>query len=391
MAFELRNWRYAGPWLAIATAPASLMLGGGVAQQMAFGQVALAIGLGTLVLLLLSTLQGHQGAAHHRTLVELARPVLGYRIARWTNTVLISILMVGWAAFGIGVVGASLSQLLPLPEPLAFVLWAALLVLGLWHGIVHGSLIALLSSLATLVLMGWGVLQASTFEQTLSALPATGTVFTGASLVIGYGAAFSLRSADFTQHVEPRRVVWISLLGLCLPLFVVSFAGAWLYHATGTWDLSRVLSALGFPALAHLFVVLGFLGAGLSNMHSGSLALQDLLRCPRERALLVLAGLSVVLAWLDFEQAMVLWLQFLSIGVVPLIGVILAHYGLKISGEKPVNWPGLLAWGLGVLFGLIVPNTWPGALVGVTVSALSYAFMTKLTQRLFSFERGDPL
>lgn len=376
------TWRYAGPWLAIATAPASLMLGGGVAQQVHFDQVAQAIGLGSLMLLLLSTLQGRLGATHDRALVELARPVLGRRIARWTNTVLISVLMVGWAAFGIGVVGASLSQLLPLPELLAFVLWAAVLVLGLWRGIVHGSLIAMLSSLATLVLMGWGVFQASSLGQALPQPSTMGSIFSGASLVVGYGAAFSLRSADFTRHVAAKQVGWISLLGLCLPLFGVAYAGAWLYHATGTWDLSRVLGALGFPTLAHLFVVLGFLGAGLSNMHSGSLALQDLLRCSRERALLALAGLSVVLAWLDFEQAMVLWLQFLGVGVVPLIGVILAHYGLRISGEKPVNWPGLLAWGLGMLLSGLSPSAWPGALAGVLTSAASYALLAKVSRRL---------
>lgn len=371
------NWRHAGPWLGIATAPATLMLGGGVAQQVAPAEVGGAIVLGATVLWALSSAQGRLGAARGQPLVALARPVLGAGVARWTNTALMAALMSGWAAFGTGVAGGSLAHLLGLPEVVAFVAWAALMVLGLWGGIVRGSLIALLGSLATLVLMGWGTLQAQGAPAAPPEALGGESLFAGMSLVIGYGAAFSLRCPDFTQQVRCVRVAWISLFGLALPLALVAWAGAWLYQAAGTWDLSLLLSALGFPVLAHVFVVVGFLGAGLSNMHSGSLAIQDLLGWPREGALLALGAISVGLALADFEQGMVAWLQFLSVVVVPLIGVIVTHYGLRRASESTVHWSGILAWTLGAVAGLATPPGWPGALVGVAVAAAAYALLAR--------------
>lgn len=388
MAQAQTKWRLAGPWLAIATAPAALMLGGGVAQQMASDLVFWAIAFGVGALLLLSSLQGRLGVRERKTLVELARPVLGERVARWSNTLLIAILMLGWAGFGVGVAGRSLAKLLFLPDLLAFVVWAIVLILGLWQGIHRGSLIALLSSSATLVLIGWGFFQAKTLGPVAPTAVPSGTFFMGVSLVVGYGAAFSLRCADFSLRMgKTRHVFYTALLGLCLPLFLVAAAGAWLYRLTGTWDLSLLLAHLGFPSLAHIFVVVGFLGAGLSNMHSGSLALQDLLRCPRKISLFIIGTISVMLAWLGFEQAMVVWLQFLGIVVVPLIGVMVVHYQLGVSEDRPINWPGLLAWGCGALAGLSTPSALPSALVGVLIAAIAYFTLNKL-QTVRKLQKG---
>lgn len=382
-------WRQAGPWLGIATAPASLMLGGSVAQQMPFHWVPWALVLGAGVVWALSSLQGHLGAAQRRPLVELARPVLGTAVARWSTSLLLAMLMIGWAGFGVGVAGRSLAQLTSLPEGIALFAWSGAVVVGLWRGIHHGSLIALLGSLATLVLIAWGFAQVSSLRVTVPLVMPVGTFFGGVSLVIGYGAAFCLRSPDFTMaFARPSHVRSVALLGLSLPLLGVSLAGAWLYQATGTWDLSALLSQLGFPSVAHAFVAVGFLGAGLTNMHSGSLALQDLLRCPRQLALILIAASSVGLAWLGFEQAMVLWLRALSVVVVPLIGVILIHYGAKAEREIAINVAGVMAWGLGATAGLLAPADWPSAVVGVLVAALTYLVLIKVRFKRFNRQEG---
>jgi len=305
----------------------------------------------------------------------------GASVARWTNTALVAVLMTGWASFSTGVAGGSLAQLFSIPEPFAFALWAGLMFALLWDGIHFGSLIALLGSVATLSLMAWGLVQVNSMGQVAPPAPPSGTFFAGVSLVLGYGAAFSLRCVDFTHALKPRQVVWVSLFGLALPLAVVSLSGVWLYQATGTWNLGQLLGLLGFPALAHVFVAIGFLGAGITNMHSGSLALQDLARLPRTSALALVAVVSVVFALLDFEQAMVTWLQFLSIVVVPLVGVMLTHYGLGVRQVVSINWKGLAAWGLGSFAGLVAPQTFPKALVGVLVAALVYGLAARVTAR----------
>lgn len=383
------SWRQAGPWLGIATAPASLMLGGSVAEQMPFSWAPWALALGAGVVWLLASSQARLGAVQRRPLVELARPVLGYAVARWTNSALLAMLMIGWAGFGVGVAGRSLAALASVPDIIAFCFWSATVTLGLWRGIQRGSLIALLGSLATLALIGWGLMQASSLYSTPPAVAPAGTFFGGVGLVVGYAAAFCLRCPDFTATaMRPRHARVIALLGLSLPLLAVSAAGAWLYHATGTWDLRTLLSQLGFPTMAHAFVVVGFLGAGLTNMHSGSLALQDLLRCPRTVALLLMAGSSVALAWVGFDQAMVVWLRALSVVVVPLIGVIMAHYGVRPCCERAVNATGLFAWGLGAACALLVPSDWPGALIGILAAAATYVALSKALAVLLKRSKG---
>ncbi len=383
------QWRQAGPWLAIATAPASLMLGGGVAQEVGMALVPWALLGGAAVLWALSTLMGRLGVRHRRPLVELARPVLGHKVARWSNTVLVAVLMMGWFGFGVGVAGESLAALFGMPEWIAFAVWSFILMGGLWGGIQRGSLVALGSSLATLVLMSWGVWQAQSLAEPLQAAPTPGTVWSGLGLVVGYGSAFSLRCVDFTQTMpNVRNVAITALLGLALPVAVVSGAGAWLYGATGTWDLALLLARLGFPTLTHAFVIVGFLGAGLTNMFSGGLALRDLLGRGGRASLALVSVVGLALALLDFEQAMVGWLGFLSAIVVPLIGVILSHYALGLESERAVHWPGPVAWAAGALAGLATPAAWPGVLAGVVTAGAAYPLLCRL-QTWWALTKGS--
>lgn len=393
----LGGWRLSGPYLAIATAPASLMLGGGIAQQMPFEAVPWALLAGGAALWLLASLQGRLGVLTRRPLVVLVRPVLGARLARWTSSALVTLLMMGWFGFGIGVAGRSLARLTGLPEAAALALWTLALLAGLWRGLARGSLLALLGSLATLVLVGQGLLQVGRLAEAPAPLPAgRGNAWSGMALVVGYGAAFTLRCVDFTAHMRrARQVWWTSLLALSLPLVLVAGAGAWMTHAAGTWDLSLLLDRLGFPTLAHLFVIVGFWGAGLTNLYSGSLALQDLFprhaasATPRTetRSLLVMNVAGYLLALAGFERAMVGWLHFLSVVVVPLVGVILIHYlrAPRPGAAPAVHLAGLGAWTLGIVTALILPATWPRALVGVLVAAGAYTLLVRFERR-----RSDP-
>ncbi len=376
MAEQPNKWRQAGPWMGIATAPAALMLGGSVAEQVSVDAFFWALLIGAAVVILLSTLQGRLGVIHQKPLVLLARPVLGDRVARWSNTVLISILMLGWSGFGFGVVGESLAKLFAIPEIFALLIWAAIMLAVLWKSIHHGSLYALISSLATLALVAWGIFQISGIEPVTSVESGKGTFFSGIGLVIGYASAFSLRSVDFTQNIQHTRYVfWTAIFGMGFPLMLVMISGAWMYHFAGTWDLSQLLTDLGFPMIAHIFVAIGFLGAGVSNMHSGSLALQDLLRWPRQILLFFICGVSIVLALLDFDKAMVEWLKFLALVVVPLIGVILTHYAMGSSKIRQVNWSGLIAWGVGAIAGILIPEIFPKALISILIAAATYAIL----------------
>jgi len=113
-------------------------------------------------------------------------------------------------------------------------------------------------------------------------------------------------------------------------------------------------------------------------MFSGGLALRDLLGRGGRASLALVSVVGLALALLDFEQAMVGWLGFLSAIVVPLIGVILSHYALGLDSEGALHWPGPLAWALGALAGLATPAAWPGVLAGVAAAGAAYPLLCRL-------------
>ncbi|HEY5596099.1 MAG TPA: hypothetical protein VIL47_02435, partial [Candidatus Bipolaricaulota bacterium] len=78
----------------------------------------------------------------------------------------------------------------------------------------------------------------------------------------------------------------------------------------------------------------------------------------------------------------------LSVVVVPLIGVILTHYGAHVQRESTVNVAGLMAWGLGAAAGLLTPADWPSAVVGILVAALTYLVLTKARFKRFNRQEG---
>jgi purine-cytosine permease-like protein len=167
--------------------------------------------------------------------------------------------------------------------------------------------------------------------------------------MVGYGAAFSLRTPDFTHDLaRPRQVLWCALAGLAIPVLAFSLAGAALQAATGSFDLADVLRDLGSPEIAYLFVALGFTGSVLTNIWSGGLSLADAVPAiPRGGALLAVTAVGAVVAAAGLADHMLPWLTVMALAAPGLVAVCAIH-ALR-GGPAIPGWgtTGLCCWGAG--------------------------------------------
>jgi cytosine permease len=320
--------RRLGPWVGIGTSPAALMTGGGVGEGLRGAEAVLALLVGVLLLGALALTQGLLGQRTGRTLAQLTAGPLGETGSRRTASVVMVVMMVGWFGVNVGVAGVALARLLDLPDAAGVVLFAVVML-----GITGFGLGALSGGQAGADPIGF--------------VPAV-------VLVVGYGAAFSLRTPDFTHDlVRPRHVLWCALAGLVVPTFAFALAGAALQAVTGTWDLADVLRDLGSPEIAYLFAAIGFTGSVLTNIWSGGLSLSDAAPQVGHRAALVaVTVVGTVVAALDFSELMLGWLTVMALAAPGLAAICVVH-ALRGGGATP-GWrlAGLSSWTSGFACGI---------------------------------------
>jgi cytosine permease len=174
------------------------------------------------------------------------------------------------------------------------------------------------------------------------------------ALMVGYGAAFSLRTPDFTHDLaRPRQVLWCAVVGLVLPVLAFAAAGAALQAATGTWDLADVLRDLGSADVAYLFVAVGFAGSVLTNIWSGALSLTDAAPgLPHAAALVGVTAAGAVVAAGGFAELMLPWLTVMALAAPGLVAVCAIHAVCGGSASGGWGTAGLYSWGAGFSCGI---------------------------------------
>jgi cytosine permease len=380
-AMERSGWlRRVGPWVGIGTSPAAMMMGGGVAQGLEGATLLLVLAVGTVALTGLALAQGLLGQRTGLALNALVAGPLGERASRRTASIVMLAMMLGWFGLNSGVGGSALARLLEVPDAVGIVLFSAAILAVVWFGIGVLSASALIAGVATVVLAVYGLDRAFAHTDVTLSGQNTATdpigVLAGVALVVGYGAAFALRTPDFTHDLaRPRQVVWCALAGLTAPLIGFVIAGAALQAATGTWDLADVLRELGSTHVAYLFLALGFTGSVLTNIWSGALSITHAApRVGHRPALVAVAIVGGTLAVAGFSDLMLPYLTLMALAAPGLVVVCWLH---ALWGRRaPSGWSpaGLGAWMLGVVAGvsLHLAGSWLALPAAVVVPAVVY-------------------
>jgi cytosine permease len=350
--------RRLGPWVGIGTSPAALMTGGGVGEGLRGGELVAALLVGVALLAGLAITQGVLGQRTGRPLSALTAGPLGEVGSRRTASVVMLLMMIGWFGVNAGVAGVAVARLTGLPDVGGVILFAAIMLAVTGFGLGALSWSALAAGLATTGLAAYGLhLAFADHEITLSGGSAGSDpigFLPAVVLVVGYGAAFSLRTPDFTHDLaRPRQVVWCALAGLAIPTLAFTLAGAALQAVTGTWDLADVLRDLGSPEIAYLFAALGFTGSVLTNIWSGALSLADVAPGVGHRAALAaVAAVGTAVAAAGFSDLMLGWLTVMALAAPGLVAVCVIH---ALRGGTPTpGWgvAGLSSWAVGFACGI---------------------------------------
>ena len=354
-----RGWlRRVGPWVGIGTSPAALMTGGGVGEGLPRGEVVAALALGVALLATLAIGQGIIGQRTGMTLSALTAGPLGEWGSRRTASVAMLAMMIGWFGVNVGVGGVALGRLVGVPDVVGVALFAAAMLGVVRLGLGALSWSALVAGLATAGLAAYGLHLAFADRPFTLSGGETGSEPIGfmaaVALVVGYGAAFSLRTPDFTHDLaRTRQVAWCALTGLIVPLMVFALAGAALQAATGTWDLAEVLRRLGSPEVAYLFVAIGFAGSVLTNIWSGALSLTDAVPAiPLAVAMTLVTAVGAVVAAGGFSELMLPWLTVMALAAPGLAAVCAIHAYRRAPVPSGWGWAGLLSWTVGFTCGV---------------------------------------
>jgi purine-cytosine permease-like protein len=324
-----------------------------VGEGLRGGEAVAALVVGVVLLGALAAGQGILGQRTGLPLAGLTAGPLGGIGSRRTASVAMLAMMLGWFGVNVGVAGVALGRLVGVPDVAGVVLFAAIMLAVTGFGIGTLSWSALVAGLATTGLAAYGLHLAFDDRPLTLAGGEAGSDPIGfvpaLALVVGYGAAFSLRTPDFTHDLErPRQVVWCALTGLAIPVLAFGLAGAALHAATGTWDLADVMRDLGSPEVAYLFVALGFTGSVLTNIWSGALSLTDAAPGVGHRA--ALAGVAVVgaaIAAAGFAGAMLPWLTVMALAAPGLVAVCAIHVLRGVERRDGWGAAGLVSWALG--------------------------------------------
>jgi cytosine permease len=343
------------------------MTGGGVADGIEGWRLPVVLAGGVLALGVLAAAQGLLGQRSGRQLLSLTADALGAKASRCTASLVILAMMLGWFALNTSVAGVALGRLLALPDRLGMVIFGALMLAVVVRGIDALSWSALAAGIATVALAIHGIATVAD-ERTLTLVgdghPAHPIgALAGVALVVGYGAAFSLRTPDFTHDLgRSREVIWCALVGLVIPVAAFTAAGAALLLATGTWNMADILRDLGSPTVAYLFVAVGFTGSVMTNLYSGSLSFGDAMPLgwaarlgPRRTYRLGLIVTGVVgscLAALHFADWMPSYLTVMALSAPGLIVILWLHRLLGEHGARDWRPGALAAWALGFAAGL---------------------------------------
>lgn len=344
-----------GPWVGLSTSPVALVAGGGVAEGQSGAGLVVALVLGAVALSALAGAQGLVGQRAGRPLSAVTARTLGTAGSRWVGSVVMLAMMLGWFGVNAGIAGVATARLVGVPDVAGIVLFSGVLLaialrgLGMlsWAGLAAGvAATALAAHGLQLVLEGRELTLTGGFTASEPA-----AVITGVTLMVGYGAAFSLRTPDFTHDLpRARHVVWCALWGLCVPLIAFAGAGALLYAATGDWDLAEALRALGSSQLAYLFVAVGFTGSVLTNIWSGGLALRDVMpRLPARAAMAAVAAVGATAAAAGLADRALDWLTLMALAAPGLVVLcVMSHPGS--DGPAP-RWRfiPLFAWATGIV------------------------------------------
>ena len=334
------------PWFGISvqrfgqvSALSQFLLGATLGYSMTFGEAALALLMGSIILEVIMCIVGIIGQKEGLNTALLARWTGFGEIGASLVGLAIGISLIGWFGIQSAISAESLDVLMPGVLPA----WAWSLIFGLAvtaivaFGFKGMQWLANITVPLFLILVGWSVISELTKHDFVELItgPAPGptmSVWAGTGIVAGGLIVGAIITADMTRfNRSAADVVKQTIVGVSLGEFVIGLAGVLLAHAAASGNIVAIVtSSIGFVGL--IIVITGTLKINDWNLYSSTLGLVNFISTAFNRNLnrvtttVVLGIIGSILAAAGILGQFTGFLIILGVAFPPIAGIMVAEY-----------------------------------------------------------------
>lgn len=370
---------------------ASMWTGGTLGTGLAFDDFFLAVLIGNLLLGIYTSFLGYIGASTGLSTHLLARYSFGIK-GSWLPSLILGGTQVGWFGVGVAMFAIPVQKATGIDTNVLIILAGIAMTVTVYFGIGALMILSAIAVPAIAVLGGYSIQLAIDSVGGLDALrtiqPKEPLAFdTALALVVGSFVSAGTLTADFVRFGKSARsAVVVTMVAFFIGnslMFIFGAAGA---ATTGQADIAEVMMLQGLLLPAIIVLGLNIWTTNDNALYASGLGFANITGLP-SKYMCMINGVIGTLCALWLYNHFVGWLTFLSSAIPPIGGILIADFFLNKkryhdfanTAFKTVNWNALMAIGIGIACGYLLPGIVP--LNAVLGGAISYIALELLLTR----------
>ncbi|AEE90607.1 Permease for cytosine/purines uracil thiamine allantoin [Tepidanaerobacter acetatoxydans Re1] len=375
----------------------NFVIGGAAGVGLTFDKALLALFIGNGILIAIVIITGLMAYETGLSTAFLSRRAFG-KNGSSIFSLLLAMSSVTWISLNGDIFSRLIKTTFPW-WPISIPITAVIVILIWMQSAIRGykglEVVSFIGVPAALIMSLVGVIAAfnatNGFAGLTSYIPEKPMSFTAATASIVGGWVFGATiTPDICRFAKSKRdVVIAGLVAFIVGCFGLQLAGALVALATGQGDFTLAMAELGLTGVAFVAAIFCLWTTQDNNIYGASLAIQNVLRetsakgkVSHMQIAIAVAGVSAVFAALGIYKYILPIIQFLSVLIPPVPGLLTAeYYFVKNSKENiTTNWLAMLAWVLGGTTGYISlkTNFFIPPVVGMVAAGVIYTVLSKL-------------
>lgn len=346
--------------------------GAALAKGLSFKEAILSAFIGNLILTLYGSLMGIIGTREGLSSSRLSIYSFGkkgYKIVAFV----LAITMAGWFAIQAGLFGSAFSEIFPHKNFITSAEFASFWggILMMFTAVIGIKGLSTLSKIAVpaificaVIAMVMGVQSIGGINFLLTIKPTEQwSLARGVVIVVGSFAAGAAAQADVSRYAKDSKAsLYSTIVGYGLANTFIIIAGYIIVATTQVNNLPKAMIQLGLGVPALIVLILAQWTTNDNNIYTSSLGFAQIFGGNRWRYALIVGVLGSVLGAFGIAAHFTDFLNFLGIGIPPMVGVIIADYyilkeksyNIDISSISNYNWSAIISWIIGGISGYII-------------------------------------
>ncbi len=352
---------------------ASMWTGGTLGQGFRlWPDLILVILFGNLILGVYGGFLGYAAAKTNLSTHILARYAFG-RVGSKIPSFMLAFTQIGWFGVGVAMLAYPVNSFTGLPVLPVVLISGAFMTATVVIGMKAIEWLSKIAVPAILVLGSMSIYKAITASGGLQPLmtiePEPTKVLTlaaGVALAVGSFISGGTLTPDFVRFAKTKKIgVTATIIGFTFGNSLMFLFGAIGAIATGMSDIAEVLAAQGLLGAGIALLALNIWTTNDNALYASGLGLANITGLKRKNLTIVAGVIGTVFAVFLYNN-FVGWLNFLSVTLPPIGGIIIGDYFIKCKTQyasikehvfKEISWAAMVAWAVAILTSVISPET----------------------------------